>query len=279
MSYIYTDCIIFERMSYLINYVILFIFISIILLMLLKPFLKIYNKSLYQQHCIFLYNSCSIKVLREASTDNTVIFLILSRKFIFQFSNFWVVTVIPNKLTNIVIITFDEESYLFSKQKSKYVLKYNLQINQTEDIVFLNKDYLKVTTSKIVICKYILDLNFSVFVIDPDIVLFKNPFPYILSIKRYDIIAQGETPFFKDISNGFVLYKNNENMKLFFKNLTEDKVFISGKVAFEQGYINDRLFSHQFNLSIYKLPLENYLSGWKLIMSGIFYMDDMLKCI
>lgn len=266
-------------MSYLIIFLILFVLVSIILLMYIKPLFNNNNKSLYKQDCIFFYNSCSIQVLREASIDNTVIFLILSRKFIYQFYNFWIVTVIPNKLTNIVIITFDEESYLFSKRNSKYVLKYNLQINQTEDIVFFNKDYLQVTRSKIFICKYILDLNISLFLIDPDITLFKSPFPYIFSLKEYDIIAQDEAPHLRQISNGFVLYRSNEKMILFFKNLTEDKEFISGKVAFEQGHISDKLFSNQFNLSYYKLPLENYVSGWKLLSSGFFFQEDLKECI
>lgn len=266
-------------MSYLINFIVLFILVSIILLIFLKPLFKINNKKANKEDCIYFYNSCSIEVLKEASIDHTVFFLTLSQKFILQFYNFWIVTVIPNKLTNIVIITFDQQSFLFSKQKSKYVLKYNFELNQTEEIAFMNKDYLHVTRSKIFICKYILDLNLSVFVIDPDIVLFKNPFPYILSLKEYDVVAQGETPFFRDINNGFVLYRNNEKMKLFFKNLTEDKAFLCGNISFEQGYINDRLFLHQFNLSIHKLHLENYLSGWKLIMGGIFFHEDLRKCI
>lgn len=46
-----------------------------------------------------------------------------------------------------------------------------------------------------------------------------------------------------------------------------NKAFISGKVSFEQGHISDKLFSNQFNLSYYVLPLGTYVSGWKLLSS------------
>lgn len=255
-----------------------FIIITSIILFKLSKLNIIINKS-NESTCDYFYSSCAINILKESAVDNTVIFLTLSNKFISQFYNFWIVSVLSNKLTNLVIITFDEKSYTFSKEKSKNVLKYNIKMNQTDDIVFLNEDYIQVTRSKIYICKYILDLNLSVFVIDPDIALFKNPFHFILSAKNYDIVAQYETPFERAINNGFVLYRSNEKMKSFFKILTEDKKFISGKIKFEQGHINNKLLSNRYNISLYLLPLENFMSGWKLLREGIFFPDDIKKCI
>lgn len=63
-----------------------------------------------------------------------------------------------------------------------------IKMNQRDDIVFLNKDYIQLTRSKIYICKYIFDLNLSIFDIDQDIALFKNPFHCILSAKIYQNI-------------------------------------------------------------------------------------------
>lgn len=256
-----------QKMNFLLHYIVIYILI-------------VYHlKSFYTINCVYFKSFCVIQVLKEISISNIVICITLSRKFEFQFYNFWDSTIVKYKITNVLIIAFDEQSYIFSKKKSKYVLKYNIQINQTKDIVFMNKDYLQVTRSKIFISRYILELNYSIFIIDPDIYLFKNPFPYIFSLQKYDIICQGETPFLKDINNGFVLYRNNIKIKHFFENLTENIAFVSGKISFEQGYINDKLFSNQFNLSLLKLPLEKYLSGYQLLKCGIFFQNDLLKCI
>lgn len=233
----------------------------------------------YKYECIYFDQLCAEHILRKASFNNTVLFAALSRKYFYQFYNFWIVTVIPNNIPNIVIITFDEETYLFAQKKSNYVLKYNIKINQTRDIVFMDKNYITVTLSKINICKYLLELKYSVFIIDPDIVLFKNPFPFITSLERYDIIYQAETSISRVICTGFVFYRYSEKMKYFFKYLINDKEFVLGKISFEQVYITNKIYTNKFNFSLFKLPMESYLSGWTLFKNGIFFQEDLIQCI
>lgn len=55
-----------------------------------------------------------------------------------------------------------------------------------------------------VLINFILQNNYSVFVIDSDIALFKNPLSIILSHNNYDIVAQQELPNKKTICAGFM---------------------------------------------------------------------------
>lgn len=75
------------------------------------------------------------------------------------------------------------------------------------------------------------------------------------------------------------MYRSNERIKYFFKNLTEDKAYANGSIVFEQGYINEKLISGLFNISIYKLPLDNFMSGWKLQDKGIYFNSDLQNSI
>lgn len=58
--------------------------------------------------------------------------------------------------------------------------------------------------TRMLLINYILENNFSVFVIDSDIALFKNPLPLVLLHSNYDIVAQKELPNKKDICAGFM---------------------------------------------------------------------------
>lgn len=61
--------------------------------------------------------------------------------------------------------------------------------------------------------------------------------------------------------------------------MTEDKAYANGSIVFEQGYINEKLISGLFNISIYKLPLDNFMSGWKLQDKGIYFNSDLQNSI
>lgn len=189
-------------------YHIFIINIFIILFLLFYKLIENMSNFNFNYHdCEYLYSSCSNKVLEKVSVDNTIIFTTLSRKFIPQFHNFWLISAVPTKFINILVITYDDESYIFSKKSTQYVLKYNVNVNQTDkDVVYLNRVYTILTRSKIMLCRYFVDLNYSVIVLDTDTTLFKNPLPFMLPIKDFDIIAQAETPYIKDVNNG-LMYK------------------------------------------------------------------------
>lgn len=159
--------------------------------------------------CEYFFSDCSLSVFAKASVQNVVIMTTLSKKFIPQFYNFWLVSATKIGFTNIVIVAYDIESYLFSKKLSKYVLKNKQLINQSDEVVFINKDYVKVIMSRMLLTKYILDKNFSVFVIDTDIILFKNPLPLVLSHNDYDVVSHKEDPNTNDVCCGF-MYCNKE---------------------------------------------------------------------
>lgn len=75
------------------------------------------------------------------------------------------------------------------------------------------------------------------------------------------------------------MYRSNERIKYFFKNIADNKAFANGSITFEQGYINEKLISGLFNISIYKLPLDNFMSGWKLQDKGIYFNSDLQNSI
>lgn len=103
-----------------------------------------------------------------------------------------------------MVIAYDLKSFSFTKKLTTNVLKNNMLINQTEEVKFLNKDYVKVIMSRMMLINFILSRKYSVFVFDTDIVLFKNPLPYLLHYSQYDIIAQKELPHRNIICCGFM---------------------------------------------------------------------------
>lgn len=143
--------------------------------------------------CDCIYKSCAKSFLREASLHNIVIASIVSKKYILQIKNYWISSAIPNNFTNIVFIASDYKTFCFCKSLTKYVLMGRLVMNQTEEIKFMNKDFEKITLSRLEIIYTILSFGMSLLVNDIDIFLYKNPLPYIMNYSE-DIISSVDSP-------------------------------------------------------------------------------------
>lgn len=76
----------------------------------------------------------------------------------------------------------------------------NVVINQTEELIFMNKDYLKIVFSRIQMINTILLYGFSVIITDLDIYLFKNPISYVTKYND-DIVISVDNP--SNVNVGF----------------------------------------------------------------------------
>lgn len=127
--------------------------------------------------CDNLFKSCANTFLKDALSNNIVVITAASNKYMIQIKNYWITSAIPNNFTNIVFIASDIIIYNYYKSFTKYVLMGNNIINQTEDIVFLNKDFKRITFTRS-----------SVLLTDLDIYLYRNPIPYVLQYNE-DIVS------------------------------------------------------------------------------------------
>lgn len=164
---------------------ILYIFIIIFI-----AFFIYYNCNI---ECDNLYKPCSKLFLRQALYKNTVILSIVSKKYKIQIKNYWISSAVPNKLTNIVFIASDYSTYEFCKTFTKYVLMGRTNINQTENVKFMNLDFVKITLSRLEMIYKILTFGYTVLVNDIDIYLFQNPIPHILQYNE-DIVSSVDIP-------------------------------------------------------------------------------------
>lgn len=162
--------------------------------------LNYYYFSSVNSKCLYIYSPCSKELFKKAITDNTVIITAVSRKFITQIYNFWISSALPNNFTSIFFISSDYFTYNYCKSFTKNVLLGENIINQKDDIVFMNHDYVKITVSRLKMIYYLLKMKFMVLVIDLDIYLFKNPLPYLIRYKE-DIVTTLDSN--KNINVGF----------------------------------------------------------------------------
>lgn len=147
----------------------------------------------YNEICDNLYKPCSKLFLKRALYNNVIILSIVSKKYIIQINNYWLSSVIPTKLTNIVFIASDYFTYKYCKKFTKYVFMGKITVNQTQNVKFMNKDFIKITLSRLEIIYWILLFGYSVLVNDIDIYLFKNPIPFVLQYEE-DIVASVDIP-------------------------------------------------------------------------------------
>lgn len=159
-------------------------------------FINIFKSSV----CVYLFSACSKYHIINASKNNTVVISAVSSKYIDQIQNFWLSSAIPNNFTSIIFIASDFISYKFCKSITKNSFVGETIVNQKEDAKFMSKDHVKITVSRLKMIHFILSLKISVFVIDLDIYLFKNPLPYIIKYNE-DIVASIDRP--KSINVGF----------------------------------------------------------------------------
>lgn len=171
----------------------------LIILLLLIAFMKANHKKI-EVLCDNLYKPCAKALLREASSNNIIVLSVVSNKFIIQIKNYWITSAIPNKFTNILFLATDTIAYSYCRSFTKYVMMGNVVINQTEELIFMNKDYLKIVFSRIQMINTILLYGFSVIITDLDIYLFKNPISYVTKYND-DIVISVDNP--SNVNVGF----------------------------------------------------------------------------
>lgn len=145
------------------------------------------------EQCNNFYDPCAEAIIREAAINNVITLSIVSIKYKVQIKNFWVTSAIPNKLTKIVFIANDDETFNFCKSFSKYVFKGKIKLNQTDDPRFLNSDFVKITMSRLEIIHRLLSFGLNVFITDLDIYFYKDPIPVLLGYKE-DIVTSVDRP-------------------------------------------------------------------------------------
>lgn len=142
--------------------------------------------------CTNLFNPCAKHLLDRIAKNNIITVSSVSMKFIVQIKNFWITSAIPNKFTNILFIANDYTTFNYCKTFTEYVLMGKLIINQTDDIVFMNKDYTKIMISRWEIIIEILLYGYCILINDLDIYFYKNPISFLLPYKEDIVIAVDE---------------------------------------------------------------------------------------
>lgn len=179
----------------------LFITILLMLLFIYKAFsINIINNTRDDNECKYLFHSCAKRVLKDVSIHNIVVLSSVSIKYKTQIENFWISSAVPNNFTKILFIAADYEIFDYCKTFTRYVLLGKLIINQTNDAVFMNKDYTSIILSRWEIIILLLSYNLSVLINDVDIFFNKNPIPFLLNY-REDIVISVD--HINDINAGF----------------------------------------------------------------------------
>ena len=111
----------------------------------------------------------------------------------------------------------------------------------------------------------ILRFGYSVLYIDSDVVLLKNPFPYLYAINGYDIIAQSDL---HGICSGFMFVKpTNQTVCAF-----EKAIAIAQNVRIDdQTAINEAL--KETNTSAFQLPKTLFPTGYDFFIKYQYYWD------
>lgn len=132
----------------------------------------------------------------------SIILSTLSKSYISLALNMYYTFTQKFNITNHLYLSFDHSSYSFLKKYiSDNIYYYNINLKTNDKCNYGSNCYSIIIKYRLYLIKVLLNLNFNVLIIDPDIHFFKNPLNYF-SCADYDIIATCDNV--KIINAGFL---------------------------------------------------------------------------
>lgn len=173
---------------------------------------------------------------------------------------------------NLVVTCFDRHCYRTLSDLNIPVAILNIadndSINTKTASTWGTKAFQNKVQWKLVMLMRALDLNITVLYVDSDIILLKNPFPYLNSIQGYDLIAQKDTT----ICSGF-MYLHPTNIT---KALINKAAILRPKLenAGDQKAILTAVREFP-TIKTFLLPIELFSSGENFFDTHSYYWDPI----
>lgn len=116
---------------------------------------------------------------------------------------------------------------------------------------------------KLVVIHTVLKSGYRVLYVDSDVVLLKNPFPYLYGLKQVDMIAQRDESV---LCSGFMfIYPTDKSIKLFRKAIHDNATQGDNAIIAELAKTE--------NLDVTLLPISLFSSGYEFFQFNQYYWD------
>ena len=198
--------------------------------------------------------------LIKHSTNNTIILSFVDMAFSEMAINLY--------FSSIKYLEIDNYLFVCSSHKVAQVLElYNIKVvtlwNNSKPLGpsdFNTEEFGKKAIRKVIVSLLALELGYKVLFMDADIILFKNPFPYI-SCNQCDILFQPEQPH-GDINSGFYFAFPTEQIKKLFSTVIERK----DCWKYEE--------QHCLSITANELKIKKVLLPYQLFQSGLVFFNN-----
>ena len=210
-------------------------------------------------------------VIRSQELNHTIVLYCTDSGYINLFLNAYYASNLHN-YKNLVVTCFDRSCYRTLSALNISVAILNIgsdtSVNTNTASTWGTKAFQNKVQWKLVMLMRALATNVRVLYIDSDIILLKNPFPYLNSIRGYDIISQKDTT----ICSGFMyLYPTNITKLVIRKAaVLRPKLLNAG----DQKAILTAV-AQTPNIKIHLLPINMFSSGEIFFNSHSYYWDQI----
>ena len=239
--------------------------------------------SLYQNlHLHDIHSRIGIDEMMNLKKENNAVFITVAtygyREFTLDFyrsnslqnySSFFVV--VHDSLSYDVRISLFIHSQFFTHHQIPVAL-FSQQQNQ-KPLDFINQgssSFYLISLFKFSVIRYLLNNHLNVLYSDSDIILFKNPIPYLQSLKTQSIVFQQDTT----LCTGFFFAKSNPfSISLFDQALNV--------INITRGCDQHSMMKvyHKHNLKPYLLPNQQFCSGLVFFSSHQYSWDEVSPSI
>ncbi|KAM7455148.1 putative transferase [Blastocystis sp. subtype 1] len=151
-----------------------------------------------------------LPMLTSRAINNTVLMMIVDYGYLDLWRNSYNAGNL-SQYKNLIVLCLDEQSY---KALQYQYPVYLYSMGNNVDVSFANQEsslFKKKMQSKLALIKTVLSYGFSLLYMDSDVILLKDPFPYLQSITGYDLIAQKDVT----VCTGFMYIRStNQSIAL-----------------------------------------------------------------
>ena len=203
------------------------------------------------------------EAIARYSKNNTIFLMLVDSGYFNQFLNAYYVGNLK-QYDNLLVVCLDTKSCSkLSKMKIHSVFLSDQTASTEEYTVEKSPLFTKKMQNKLNIIYIALLNGYNVFYMDSDIILFKNPFPYLYSIKSYDMLVQKDAY----ICSGFMfIYSKKSTIDLL-------KLAISYQEDDQLAIIHAH--KQKKNVDLYFLPTDTFTNGKIFWSNHSFYWDPI----
>lgn len=210
-------------------------------------------------------------VIRKQVFNNSIMVYLTDSGYLTLFLNAYYVSNLRN-YPNVVVVCQDRPCYIKLKKIGIAVALLNAKnvYHVKSDVAssFGTQAFIDKVQWKFIIWKRALKMNIRVLYIDSDIILLKDPFPYLYSLKGYDIIAQRDIT----LCSGFMLMNPTPRTKKAVEKAS--KMRLNNPKAEDQTSLI-RAINAIPNFKLFLLPLHIFSSGGYFFGRHSYYWDPI----